>query len=584
MFSIRLIVVFFITLMMMVPQSTLLGQTTGSSQERTTGSSQFGLSLLGNNRVYFVDEFSLRLLQPGTFDVAYLDGETYKIGPNDILSIEIDGTTQLTARGLVVNAQGSIFIPMAGNVNVTGQTLNEAKLTIEEAVGRHIRDFTLQMTLDKPRLAKVQITGDVQYPGSVTVIPGNRLDAVLYPALFEPLEQSAIMSAEYFNLNAERYSQSFLSSTGLSLRNIKIVREGEEFTADLISYFRSGDISQNPFIYDGDLITVSRTSDNMPRISVSGAVLNPTEYEYNPDDTLERLLLLSGGFLQDANTDHVFIYRTSGNQTETIKINLNDDDSGSFPIMPFDRLVIPYIDNVKRGANAWVYGEANLPGNFPVQEGISTVADLLDLAGGMTSNSLPHAAYLLRNPSPSRNVQSVNLINTNELLRVSDQLRQGFQYLEQESQLQSERRLFLDLNNRENLSRVKLHDGDRLFIPRDYNSVVLYGQLNNPGDYPYHPELSVMDYIRQAGGMSLAAAPERIFVIKAGSRAWLSPNETTLESGDMIFVDREPFDELNAFRSYELQRQTIRQGNIQIILATVSTITAIITTYVAITR
>jgi hypothetical protein len=84
--------------------------------------------------------------------------------------------------------------------------------------------------------------------------------------------------------------------------------------------------------------------------------------------------------------------------------------------------------------------------------------------------------------------------------------------------------------------------------------------------------------------MSLAAAPERIFVIKAGSRVWLSPNETTLESGDMIFVDREPFDELNAFRSYELQKQSIRQGNIQIILATVSTITAIITTYVAITR
>jgi len=577
MYSIRLIAVFFITLMMMVPQSTLLGQTTASSQDRTTGSSQFGLTLLGNNRIYFVDEFSLELLQPGTFDVAYLDGEIYKLGPNDILSVEIDGTTPVTARGLVVNAQGSIFIPMAGNVNVTGQTLNEAKSSVEEALSKHIRDFTLQMTLDRPRLARVQITGDVQFPGSIVVIPGKRLDAVLYPALFE---QPASGSA----LNTERYHRSFLQSSGLSLRNIKIVRDGEEYRADLISYFRNGDPAQNPFIYDGDIITVNRVSDNMLRISVSGAVLNPAEYEYNPDDTLERLLLLSGGFLEEANTENVIIYRTRGAQTEAINISLSDEGAGTFPIMPYDRLVIPYLDNIKRGASAWVYGEAILPGNFPVNEGISTVADLLDLAGGMTTNSLPHAAYLLRNPSSSRDVQSVNLINTNELMRVSDQLQQGFQYLELESELQSERRLFIDLNNTENLRRIKLHDGDRLFIPRDYNSVVLYGQLNNPGDYPYNPELTVMDYIRQAGGMSLAAAPERIFVIKAGSRVWLSPNETTLESGDMIFVDREPFDELNAFRSYELQKQSIRQGNIQIILATVSTITAIITTYVAITR
>lgn len=577
MFSLRLLVVFFITLMMMVPQSTLLGQTTGSSQERNTGTSQFGLSLLGNNRIYFVDEFSLELLQPGTFDVSYLDGEIYKIGPNDILSVEIDGATPVTARGLVVNALGSIFIPIAGNVDVTGKTLSEAKLSIEEALTKHIRDFTLQMTLDRPRLARVQITGDVQFPGSFVVMPGKRLDTVLYPALFEQPAPGNV-------LNAERYHRSFLQSTGLSLRNIKIVRDGEEFRADLISYFRNGDPSENPFIYDGDIITVNRVSDNMPRISVSGAVLNPAEYEYNPNDTLNRLLLLSGGFLQEANTENVIVYRTSGNQTEVININLNDEGAGTFPMLPYDRLVIPHTDNVKRGANAWVYGEAILPGNFPVIEGSTTVADLLDLAGGMTTNSLPHAAYLLRTPSSSRNVQSVNLINTNELMRVSDQLQQGFQYLELESQLQSERRLFIDLNNTENLDRIKLNDGDRLFIPRDYNSIVMYGQLNNPGDYPYNPELSVMDYIRQAGGMSLAAAPERIFVIKAGSRAWLSPGETTLESGDMIFVDREPYDELNAFRSYELQKQTIRQGNIQIILATVSTITAIITTYVAITR
>ncbi|MEX1122452.1 MAG: hypothetical protein WED82_09985, partial [Balneolales bacterium] len=88
----------------------------------------------------------------------------------------------------------------------------------------------------------------------------------------------------------------------------------------------------------------------------------------------------------------------------------------------------------------------------------------------------------------------------------------------------------------------------------------------------------------RAGDFALAAQESRIFVIKSGSRSWYPPSETNLESGDIIFIDREPYDELQASRSYDMQVRGQRNNNIQLIMTGLATVTSIITTYVAITR
>ena len=114
--------------------------------------------------------------------------------------------------------------------------------------------------------------------------------------------------------------------------------------------------------------------------------------------------------------------------------------------------------------------------------------------------------------------------------------------------------------------------------------MVLYGQVNKPGDYRYDSTLGLNDYLDKAGGVTLAADTERIFIIKAGSRTWMKPEMTDINSGDIIFVDRIPFDELNAQRSFDLQKQAARRNNIQLILSGLTAITGIITTVVAIRR
>jgi len=110
------------------------------------------------------------------------------------------------------------------------------------------------------------------------------------------------------------------------------------------------------------------------------------------------------------------------------------------------------------------------------------------------------------------------------------------------------------------------------------------GQVNQPGYYDFEPGKSSSSYIAQAGGFALSAEEDRVFVIKASSNAWYRPEDTGIQSGDVLFVDRVPFDDLQASRTFEMQKRQQRNSNIQLIMAGLSTITGIITTYVAITR
>lgn len=557
-----------------------IGQTSNNQQQRQDNQNQFQLQSIDGDSQYFVDQIGLQFLADYVPSKDYFDDANYVFGPQDVLSVNIQGPISLHARALVINSNGFLFMPYAGSINLSGLTISEATAALEEAVSRELNDFELTLNVQKPRPVEVQVLGNIPHPGRYIVPAGTRLDQAVYAALFEGQLPSQ-------GDGSTNYQQEFLSASNYSLRNINITRNSASAPTggDLISYLQIGERTTNPYLYDGDQVFIQTLNENSPRISVSGAVQSQQEIEYRRDDTIETLLSLSGGFIDGADTTRAILYREDSNGvTTSSELQLNSETLSSRPLMPNDRLVIPYRDNVSRSASAWIYGEARVPGNFPIDNDETTLAELLDLAGGITDQALPNGAYMIRPNMRDRDVPSATTINTQQLMRTSDQVRQGFDYLEMEQQLNSDQRMFIDLTDREQLEQIRVTDGDRLYVPRDYQNIVLYGQLNNPGNYPYNSSLTVQDYIQRAGGMSLAANPERIFIIKAGSRSWKLPDETTLESGDMIFVDRTPFDELNAQRNYDIQRRNLRQGNLQLILTTVSTITAVVTTYVAITR
>jgi len=536
-------------------------------------------SIIGSEQIYFVDQVGLQLLDRQIPAADFLADDSFRIGPQDVLSVDISGTVPISARGLAVNSQGQVYVPMVGNVDINNLTISEARDRIEVALSEELNDFEVKLTVDRPRRVMVNVSGDVPYPGRYIVPAGTRLDAVVYAALNTG-------SVDPNQISPVEIEQALRSAQNYSLRNVSVTRDGGVVQAngDLIRYFREGEKDSNPYLFSGDHVRIPRVSETSPTISVSGAVHSSHQLEYQQADDIERLISMAGGYLEEADRSRVVIHRTQDRQTSRIDLELTDENRHDFELYPNDRVVIPYQEEDARSYSAWVYGEATLPGNFPIQDRQTTLRELLDTAGGLTSSALAESAYIVRSPVQTRNVRPSIDFNVAELQRTSDQLAQGFEYLQREDQLNTENRVHVDLTNEDELEQTVISDGDRLFIPKDFNSVVLYGQVNNPGTYSFSESMNVQDYLQKAGGMTIAADTERVFIIKAGSRAWKEPGETRLQSGDIIYVDRVPYDELQAARSYDIQLRNLRRSNLQLVLTTVSTITAVVTTYVAIRR
>ena len=600
-----------ILLFILILPFNLLSQDINSSEQNRSGSRISGGSFetpsLVGQTLYFIDQVGLEFLGESVPDADFFDRASYVLGPQDVINVNISGPVSLNAQALVVNSSGFLYLPYGGTVEVAGLTIDEATEAVTNAVGEELVDFSLSLHVQKARPVQIQVVGDVPNPGRYLLPAGTRLDVAVSNALSEqPLNGSApnVMNNSFdddftptfnysFRANSEtimpdssELRSDFKANTQYSLRNIQINHRwlSNSTDGDLITYYKTGSRESNPFLYDGDQIYINKLTERSPRVSISGAVDSPNEYEYRADDTILSLLNIAGGYTDGADTTRIILYRQQGDNIVSETISIGDQESLEQPLQENDRVVVPYVNTPRTNSSAWVYGEAEIPGNFPINSDGMTLGELIDLAGGLTDRALTNGAYMIRANMTDRGVQSATTLNTAQLMRTSNQVLQGFEYLEMERDLNSDQRMFVDLDNADQLNRIKITDGDRVYIPTDYQNIVLYGQFNNPGNYPYDPSLSVRDYLELAGGLSLAADPERIYVIKAGSRAWMQPDETNLESGDMIFVDRTPFDELNAQREYEIQLRNARRGNAQLVLTAISTIAAAVTTYVAITR
>ena len=562
-------------------------------------------SIQGLSNTYFVDEAGLQLLQTASPLDEFVQDDSYYIGPYDILSIHGNGLLEFSYRAIVVNASGDITAPMIGTLSLKGKTLTEVKNIITHAFDNQIKDTEITVTLDQPRPVNIYVGGNIPNPGRYIIPAGTRFDALISGftvdnQLITPLVNQSIESTlqttaqrpSYSGLNfdkidAKQQTDSEIQNETLSnisqkydLRYVKVTPlHGEEFFVDLAGYFNSGNPKFAPYIQDGDHITLVSASSVRPTISISGAVNNPFSGSYRSDDSLENLLAIAGGYSPDADLSEIVVIRIQDNeiiQQEIIPANLTK-------IMPGDQIIVRYKANDTSFGTVRIEGEVVLPGSFTIIENETTLGQLLEMTGGLTDQALPNAAYLIRNSYDNKGVNSVSSINLSLLSRSSDQFLEGFDYLEFEQALDPNR-MAVDLNEDQVLQNTILHNGDRLYIPKDESTISILGQVNVPGFYSYDNTISLEDYLAAANGLTIAADPNRIYIIKAGSRAWYRTSETVLESGDIIFVDRIPFEDVSTGRNYNLELERQKSERVRLIMTGLSTMASLITAYVAVKR
>lgn len=566
-------------------------------------------SILNNSGTnsYFIDEVGIQLsLNASPLD-DFIDPETYLLGPYDVISIYGSGNSEFTYRALTINAIGDILIPIVGKISLKGLTLSEAKDNLQTRFNSHFKNITTEVTLDRVRPINVYIGGNIPKPGRYLIPAGTRFDAlvtgflmdeeVILPLVDEELQntiQASSARPSFTGLNFDRISAEINEgdekvnsiyhqvSSKYDLRLLKVEgKDGVEKFIDLSGYFNSGSTEFAPYISDGDQITLIEHSQNRYKVSISGAVNNPFVGSYRTDDTFNNLLRIAGNFTPEADSSSIIVIKNRNGSTE--RLTVSSAEIQNYDVKPGDQFIVPFSEQKNVTGIVTIEGEVNLPGIFSIETGVTTLKEVLRKADGMTNDALPNAAYLIRKSMDSRGVASATSINMNVLTRGSDQFLEGFDYMQLQQALDPNK-MSVNLSVTSVLERTKVMNGDRIYIPKDERTISLLGQINEPGFYSFDTNLSVSDYLALAGGITIAADSERIFVIKAGSRAWYQPDETVLESGDIIFVDRIPFEDVSTGRTYEIQLQQLKNNRTQLIIAGIGTLASVITAYVAIRR
>lgn len=223
--------------------------------------------------------------------------------PGDRVNIEMASSTTTTLQNVLVEAAGTVHVPLVGDVEVRGLGLVAAEAKLKAALSRY--DSLIQVTLTIAGMEghKVTVVGAVTRPGVVPLQPAARLADVIMAS-----------GGTVVNLvNGQMVS-------GSDLRNSRLVREGGLVPVDF-ERAMAGDAMHNVYMRGGDQIYIP--SERGLTISVMGQA-NGTVVQWGPGMRLTEVLSMAGGVHVGGDKDDIRIVRGPIDATRVYSTSLRD--------------------------------------------------------------------------------------------------------------------------------------------------------------------------------------------------------------------------------------------------------------------
>lgn len=284
-------------------------------------------------------------------------GNDYLLGVGDQLNIAIwggiDGNFELE-----VNQNGDLVIPKVGTVPVSGVSYGDLPSVLRSHIGRIYKNFQLSVTMNRMRLIKVYLVGQVNKPGDYQV-PGA----------------STVLSALAAGGGPTKNG---------SMRRIEIKRNGKLVdTVDLYDFFLKGDKVRDIRLLPGDTIFVPSIGSIA---AISGNVRRPAIYELKSDETntLKELLSLADGIIATGYLQRLQMNRVDAfDKTVVTDVNLDpkttgktiDEITAAVQVKDQDLVQVFSIDKSLRGY-VRLEGYVLRPGDYEMKPGMR-VADVL---------------------------------------------------------------------------------------------------------------------------------------------------------------------------------------------------------------
>lgn len=466
-----------------------------------------------------------------------IDEAEYIVGPGDVFVVTIGGAEPMVA-SVPVSADGRLLLPAVGGVRVAGLSLAEARERAMETLRPSFQRVRLDIALIQPRQFYVHVSGAVPVPGRYLATPVARLSTVL---------ELAFADTSRIPVSNPDFRPSF--------RDITLRRpNGASRSVDLQRYLSTGDTRHNPYLNDGDVISVGVYDPVRQSVFIDGAVPFPGAYAFREGDTtLDLIALASGDNPLLRGVEEIRVTSRSGGAAQTRVFRVAEGEPADAPLSPLDHVYVR-ADDALRGS-ASVEGWVRFPGTYPVEPGLTTLAELVDMAGGLRDGALLRGVHLERKSLPEPRMRPLRSNRFDAMpefdpaaaradtvailrsVRLADLDFLSRAYFAQEMRLQN--RVAIDPSELSGgtESSIVLQDGDRLIVPRDEGTVYVFGQVNRPGFVAHRTGLRAQDYIDMAGGASSTSSA--VYVVEAGTGRHTPLRQAgTIGTGDMIFVDR----------------------------------------------
>ena len=533
-----------------------------------------------------------------------LDPAEYVVGPGDVFTVTVGGT--LAAQTPVtVSADGLLVVPALGSFEAAGRPLAAVQADVRAALRRAFARVDTDIALAVPRLFYVHVSGAVPLPGRHLVSAIGRVEDALSVATADPdrgynpnVPQSVLALARYAERPERRVER------WPALRNVRVEPPdgGRTESVDLVRYYATGDPAFNPFLRDGARLYLPTFDPDREGVYVDGAVDRPGTYDWRPGDTARDLLVVTAG--EEGLARLASVRRTRPTAAGVDAVEVPVAEAGRLDLLPRGGLHAVALDP-RAGRAEVVGGGVRFPGAYPIEAGRTTLAALVEMAGGLSPGALVRAASLERRarPEPEEAVDGRSLrfsdrvtprdldTLTTDLGTLSGLGLVGRRYYAQEAVRTP--RVTVDVGAAlAGGAAVVLQDGDRLVVPRDLGTVRVFGQVGSAGYVPFAEGRSAGDYVAAAGGPAPAATG--VYVVEPGGR-FVEGEGAAVRPGDAVFVDRGPTSDnvstenlalqsVRDARQEERDRRQARYQFIQTALTAVSVTISVLVTVVALTN
>jgi len=470
--------------------------------------------------------------QPGIALESIINPDEYYVGPSDVFSVNI-WISPPTSYLLTVSPEGTLIIPTIGEVRVADLKLSEVKKIVRKKIGNRYKGGQEEpsVTLVTPRPIVVWVRGNVLNPGSFELRAFNRADKAID-------EANRIQS-----LQTQDELTRILST--MSTRHVTVRHnDGTSSPVDISKFLATKKGHWNPYLREGDVVIVPRKDLERSAIGIYGEVNVPGRVEYVRGDSIRDILGISQGFTSKAIVDSLEFFRFDPKRDSMVSTIFDGRallarEIPDHALEPGDRIVVRAHPDSRADFTVNVIGEVVFPGVYPISRDKTYLREVIRKAGGFTEFASIKTSELVRQSVLEEEVELERLLSQRGGASADDSL---YYYLETDLKLKKEivnvdfSHVFVEGDTTQD---VLLKSGDEVLVPTKQVTIYVFGQVASPGHIPFLPGGEVEFYIRQAGGYTDRARPDDIRIVKAKTRQWIDPDNTTVEEGDYIWVPKE---------------------------------------------